>query len=408
MKLSKREKVLIGILVVASLFYGVNKYVISAAYGKITTLKTEKDNLTATLQKINQVKETRASQNEEFQKLVDEINSDSKSLFPELKYDKITIILDEMLEESNLICDSITFSDIVMESVQVPVKEEKIEDSEINKLVKQYLALLEKTNDGNVDGEVVVPKENQSSSNSSRTSVDSQAKPSRLIVTINYRGKYKDLNRFIQELEKYEKLILVDKINIAKVDGDQIGGTIELSMYSVDKPFIDDYFKYNFPKPEGVGDPFSGEGAPPDIEGNSKSEKHIYILAKPTSADVSPLSISKYGDDKSAIISTKSIEDLEIVFTEENGKIYYKYKTSSSSYPTNYSKVGDVLKVEGKDIIVEAISTLRNSVQDLSQVNVTIINNTSKTVRLKVTSDDKSRPRIVLASKKGNVLEERK
>lgn len=407
MKLSKREKILIVILIIAVLFYGVNKYVISAVYKNITDLKTERDNLTATLQKINQVKETKSSQTQEFQKLVDEINSDSKPLFPELKYDKVTIILDDILKKSNLICDSINFSDIVMESVEVPQKEEEEKESTINKLVKEYLAILDKTSGNGSNGEVIVPKGNNSSNNNG-TTIDPEAKPGRLIVTINYRGKYKDLNKFIEELEKYEKLILVDKINISKVDGQQIGGTIELSMYSVDKPFIDDYFKYQYPNPEGVGDPFSGQGAPPSLITTSKEEKHIFILAKPTSTDVSPLSISKYGDDKSAITSNKGIEDLQIMFTEEKGNLYYKYKTSSSSYPTNYSKTGEVLKVEGKDIVIEAISTIRNSQQDLSQVNLTIENNTSKTVKLKITSDDKARPRIVLASKKGNVLEERK
>lgn len=397
MKISKREMILIGILLLVSTFYLVNKYVITTFSGELKALQIQKDNLTAQLQKINEIKSTTNYEKDTLEKQVDEINEGTKRLFPELKYDKITVILNEMFTESYLICESMTFSDVTSVNLQQSsAKPSEVKENSINKLVEDY----HKVTDEN--------KERTSEKNKTTAVNSTNAEVSKLSVTLNFRGKYNELTTLIKTLESYEKLILINNITITSSDKGQVGGVLNIDLFAIPKPFEDNYFKHNYSKPTGIGNPFTGEGSATIIS-EPTNTTHFSLSSKPSSSDLPSFSLMKVGNEKSSIsTSSNGVENVEITFTEQNGKIYYKYKTASTAYPKNYSSNGELLEVNGNDIVIEANSMLRNSTQDLSQVSLTINNSTKKSVKLIITNDDPNRPRILLNSKNGEVTEERK
>jgi len=397
MKISKREMILIGILLIVSSFYLVNKYVISSFSGELKALQIQKDNLTAQLQKVNEIKSTTNSEKDNLEKQVNEINEGTKRLFPELKYDKITVILNEMFIDSNLLCESMTFSDVTSVNLQQSsTQPTEGNENNINKLVEDYLKVTD-SNKETTDGKKEVTAVNSTN-----------AEVSKLSVTLNFRGKYDELTALIKALESYEKLILINNITISSSEKGQVGGVLNIDLFAIPKPFEDNYFKHNYSKPTGIGNPFTGEGSAAIIS-QPTNTTHFSLSAKPSSSDLPSFSLIKVGNEKSSIsTSSNGVENVEITFTDENGKIYYKYKTASIAYPKNYSSKGELLEVNGDDIVIEANSVLRNSTQDLSQVSLTINNSTKKLVKLIVTNDDLNRPRILLNSKKGEVVEERK
>lgn len=397
MKISRRELILIGILLLVSSFYLVNKYVITTFSGELKALQIHKDNLTAQLQKVNEIKSTTNSEKDNLGKQVDEINEGTKKLFPELKYDKITVILNEMFTESNLLCESMTFSDVTFVNLQEPTAQPtEGKENNLNKLVEDYLKVTEANKEG-------------ASDKNKTTAVNStNAEVSKLSVTLNFRGKYNELTALIKALESYEKLILINNITISSSEKGQVGGVMNIDLFAIPKPFEDNYFKHNYSKPTGIGNPFTGEGTTVTISEQTDAAQ-FSLSAKPSSSDLPSFSLMKVGNEKSTIsTSSNGVEKVEITFTEQNGKIYYKYKTASTAYPKNYSSKGELLEVNGSHIVIEANSMLRNSTQDLSQVSLTINNLTKKSVKLIVTNDDSNRPRVLLSSKKGEVIEERK
>jgi type IV pilus assembly protein PilO len=397
MKISKREMILIGILLLVSTFYLVNKYVINSFNGELKALQTQKDNLTAQLQKINEIKSTTSSEKDTLEKQVDEINDSTKKLFPELKYDKITVILNQMFTASNLLCESMTFSDVTSVNLQEPAAQtSESKENDINKLVDDYFKVVGSNNESNSE------KKETTAINTSKAEI------SKLSVTLSFRGKYSELTNFIKALEDYEKFMIINNITIASSEKGQVGGVLNLDLYAIPKPFEDSYFKHNYSKPSGIGNPFTGEGTAASSTEVSQSN-HFLLTAKPSSSDLPAFSLIKVGNEKSAITSNgNGVENVEITFTEEQGKIYYKYKNGTKTYPSNYSGKGEVLVVDGDSIIITANSIIRNSNQDLSGVSLTINNNTKKIVKLMIINDDAKRPRILLASKKGEVIENRK
>ena len=116
MKVTKREQMLLGALLIVLLGYCFYNFVYTKQNQKITELKASRDTYS---QKWEQVKAKIASKdkkNEQYKILNAKILSKTDMLFPSIKQEEIIVILDKMIKESNLQADVLGFSEVSSEN----------------------------------------------------------------------------------------------------------------------------------------------------------------------------------------------------------------------------------------------------------------------------------------------------
>ncbi|GCD12277.1 hypothetical protein Ctaglu_39000 [Clostridium tagluense] len=410
--------------------YGFYKFVYTNQNGKITELKISRDTYS---QKWEQVKAKIASKdkkNEEYKILNAKIFSKTDMLFPSIEQEKIIMVLDKMIKDSNLQADVLGFSEVNSEDTAKSTS--KIEGSstkagdknkkaanELDKLVSDFNGTnkkddnSEKTKDSKVQASTTnTEKSTAKADNSKYIGVY------KMQVTLNFKGTYDELISFIEQVEKYEKKIIVSNINLAAGEGSGLSGNLILEFYGVPKINSNDNFKWDYKEPSGKGNPFVGVsiGAVNSetasiikAAGKSISSFDFEMTAKPSSSDLPTVILGKVKDtNRSTYVygDNDGIEEVKINLVENSGKYYFKYNTSSNVYPTS-NNIGEEFSPIGDSINLIIYSNKRNSKEDLSGVNLKISNGTSKKVFVKILGDDKERPRVNVIPEKGEVNQER-
>ncbi|MBW9155238.1 hypothetical protein [Clostridium tagluense] len=430
MKVTRREQMLLGVLLIMLLGYGFYKFVYTNQNGKITELKISRDTYS---QKWEQVKAKIASKdkkNQEYKILNAEIFSKTDMLFPSIEQEKIIMVLDKMIKDSNLQADVLGFSEVNSEDTGKSTS--KIEGSstkagdknkkaanELDKLVSGFNgtnkkdANSEKTKDSKVES-------NTTNNDKAITKADNSKSIGayKMQVTLNFKGTYDELISFIEQVEKYEKKIIVSNINIAASEGSDVSGNLILEFYGVPKINGNDNFKWDYKRPNGKGNPFvGGSSGVANTEATSivkVAEKNLTafdfeMTAKPSSSDLPTVIIGKAKDtNRSTYVygDNDGVEEVKINLIENSGKYYFKYNTSSNVYPIS-NNIGEEFSPTGDSINLIIYATKRNSKEDLSGVNLKISNGTKKKVFVKILGDDKERPRVDVIAEKGEVNQER-
>ncbi|MCB2298709.1 hypothetical protein [Clostridium tagluense] len=423
MKVTKREQMLLGVLLIMLLCYGFYKFVYTKQNQKITQLKTSRDTYS---QKWEQVKAKIASKdkkNQEYKILNAKILSKTDMLFPSIEQEKIIMVLDKMIKDSKLQANILGFSEVSSENTSEDKSKtesttakagdkNKNVVNELDKLVSDFNATIKK--DENSE------KTNTINTNKAITKTDNSKSIGayKMQVTLNFKGIYEELISFIEQVEKYEKKIIVSNINLAAGEGSDVSGNIILEFYGVPKINGNDNFKWDYKRPNGKGNPFvGGSSGALNIETAlvaKVAEKNtatfdFEMTAKPTSSDLPTVILGKSKDtNRSTYVygDNDGIEEVKINLIENAGKYYFKYNTSSNVYPTS-NNIGQEFSPTGDSINLIIYSTKRNSKEDLSGVNLKISNGTKKKVFVKILGDDKERPRVNVIPEKGEVNQER-
>ncbi|PYG85641.1 type IV pilus assembly protein PilO [Ruminiclostridium sufflavum DSM 19573] len=107
-----------------------------------------------------------------------------------------------------------------------------------------------------------------------------------------------------------------------------------------------------------------------------------------------------YGD-------SKGIENAEIFIEEKAGRYYCKFKTDHEAYPDKgYSQTFEFIPQE-KSLRLVVLSSRRNGNEDKAGVNISIINNTSRTLNYLIKYDDEKSPRVKIGKTTGSVRNEK-
>jgi len=411
MKLSTREKIMLIVLGLMLIIGGYYKFILSPQITKLKNTKQEVIDKKAEVERVKLEISENSPIYKEFKIINAKIKSMTKPLFPSINQEKIIVILDDILEKSNLEGNSITFSDIDVNEINIEKEEEKDNNYLIKNLLEEYKGKKKEKKDEDSDEN---KEENQDSQ-------ENKKETEKMTATIIYKGKYKELITFLDEIEKYDKKILVNNIKISKPkqsntdeegivnDRNSIKGSIALDFYSIPKIHEQDeeYLKWDFDNGYGKDDPFVPFSGYSEYNKNNKIVNNDFIMTvKPISSDLPTVILGRAMDKlgRSYVYAdNQTFENVEFQLIQVDKKYYYKYKTQREAYPKDYENDMIQFDPHGTTVNLNIISNKRNSDEDNSGVNLSLINKTNLKLNVKVDYEDTKNPRVKVVNKLGNV-----
>lgn len=427
MKLSKREQTLVGGLCCCAMLFAYYNFIFSPQMKIQNELneKVKKNN-----EIISQIKDDIKNKDtilKQIKILNTKIDNEGKNLFPDLKQDRIIVILDGMIKNSGIVSESISFDEIKVSNIIIPKDDTKDETFKLKELESTYKGIestvkpLAENKDNVFTDNTNTVKEKQGTGETA-SQVDASKGVYLMKSTISWSGSYEQIYKFIQEIEKSDKKIIVEGIafgterrdimqdgkgRIASVHGEKNIGEIRLAFYGVPKIVEQDkaYFDWEFNNGYGKNNPFLefSDYTKPQAQIEKKENRGLGDFAmtvKPTSSDLPTVMMGRYGDsDNRTYVYGDSDGVLASSFqlTQKGQKYYVSYAIAGEQYPaTEYTP-------KSSDVTLDIMSSIRNGANDKSGVSVSIDNKTDLTLNVNIIGDDKSKPRVKIARKSGNV-----
>lgn len=402
MKVSKREKFLLGVLVLIIICTAYYKLVYERQYAKLQEIKQEESELNKKYNEMLSNINTITKNKSDIKILKDSIGSKSMLLYPKIYQDRIIIELNKLLNDAG-IKGSLTFSEVTVSPIEAyfsevadtkeqPSLEQVVEESSKEKTKEDVGEKLEETKELGED-QATKRDEGESTGN----------KVEQMKVSVSFNGTYKNVAKFVKLISEYERILAMPNINITASGNDEVSGTLDLEFYSIPKinPYEDSkYLKWTFDEEYGKENPFLEGSQSSMASRTSEGNNYVLIMAlKGVNSDLPSLTLGKENDltRESYIYNDENKKvDVEIEVNKEGGKYYIKYKTEKSSYPSDYSKNGIELRnVDEENINIAIYSSKRIGIDDKVGANIKVINNANdKKVSLTIIDDDKTSPRV--------------
>lgn len=402
MKVSKREKFLLGVLVLIIICTAYYKLVYERQYAKLQEIKQEESELNKKYNEMLSNINTITKNKSDIKILKDSIGSKSMLLYPKIYQDRIIIELNKLLNDAG-IKGSLTFSEVTVSPIEAyfsevadtkeqPSLEQVVEESNKEKTKEDVEEKLEETKDL---GEEQATKSDKGESTGNKVE--------QMKVSVSFNGTYKNVAKFVKLISEYERILAMPNINITASGNDEVSGTLDLEFYSIPKinPYEDSkYLKWTFDEEYGKENPFLEGSQSSTLSTTSEEKNYAVVMAlKGVNSDLPSLTLGRENDltRESYIYNDENKKvDVEIQVNKEGDKYYIKYKTENSSYPSDYSKNGIELRnVDEKNINIAIYSSKRIGIDDKVGANIKIINNANdKKVSLTIIDDDKTSPRV--------------
>lgn len=392
MKISKKEKnalIIVGAVIIGIAYYYLVFEVQSEKNEQLenqrTTLQSDYDAKTAKIANLPKLESNNKN-------LYSDLCIRTMGYYPTILQEKIILELDDFMAK-NGVKGSINFGKEEVKTV------EKIGAPYIGKS-NGALGELADSITGNAK------EDDYSDPDTGDSSVDCQ----QMTVDIDFADTtYDSLKKFIVALEGYDRKITINKMDSKVETNGNLSGTISLEFYGVAKldASKDEYLNWTIKNVYGKEKLFSNGLASGAYntsieEQASKTDVNDFaMILRAPSSDMPTLTMGKTKDTsrESYLYSDKKdSETVTIEFTEQNGTLYYKYKTSSDFYPKNNDGVGVEFKPLSDNIVFEILSEARIGSDDKEVVNINFVNNTNKVVSVVVKNDDSSNPRVNITS----------
>ena len=403
MKVSKREKILLGVLILVIICTAYYKLVYQKHYAKLQDIKQEEIALNEKYNDMVTNINTITKNKENIKILNHNISSKSRALYPKIYQDRIILEINNLLNQAG-IKGSLTFSEVAISPIEtyfLASEEEKIEPS-LEQVAEE--ANKEKTK-GDMEEKLEKTKELGEEQGSKKDQGDGELKETlveQMKVSISFNGSYKDVTKFIKLISEYERLLAMPNINLTASGNDQVSGTLDLEFYSIPKinsTEDTEYLKWPFDEKYGKENPFLEGNQSSSTSKANKENKYLLIMSlKSVNSDLPSITLGKENDlTKETYIYSDENEkiDVEIQVNEDGGKYYLKYKNQKYSYPSEYSNNGIELKnMDADSMNIGIYSSSRIDINDKVGANIKVINDTNKKISLTIIDDDKTNPRV--------------
>lgn len=435
MKISNKEKIMLcvlGSIIVGFLYYQYGYLSqVNQIEEKIKTESEIKQKYDTAINTINSMEIKKS----DIKILNAKINDEILPFYPTISQEQIIIELDKLLKDSGL-TGEITFQPIVSNSVENSKKEQKsLPESSIQGIVDNYSRIIndtertQKSSDTSVNAHVNNQTNNtDDSSNSNESSKKDDKKNTVQYVKceVKFEGNYENVDKLLNIIGQNEKKIVVNSIKLSSDTSRGIKGTLNLEFYSVPKinNELESYLKWDLNNTYGKSIPFAiGTGSAASnalgTEGNmgtsstqDKNEQENVAISdfiasiKPTASDLPTLMMGKAKDTLRTTYvyaDSNSVENVEMILTQDGDKYYYKYKTSRATFPENYDGIGAEFIPASKNIVLDILSENRINGNDNSGIKLKIVNKTNKALDINVSGDDPSNPRVVVDGAGSNI-----
>ncbi len=224
-------------------------------------------------------------------------------------------------------------------------------------------------------------------------------------ITFSYEASYDNLKKLIDYINTYDSKCSIGSVTIAySAENDVAAGSITMNTYAVitsesTEPEV------NIEMPVGNENIFKASSvfysdSTPETGDYIVQDNDVYVQLVQPQANIASVSVQVTGSTDKPVTSNKNdAENVEIVFSGTEGNYTVAYKVGNTSYPArNYN---DGVSFDAGDTIdVLVASSVRADANDKVTANVTLVNNTDKTVNIKVL-DDADAKRFNVVSKTG-------
>ena len=236
-------------------------------------------------------------------------------------------------------------------------------------------------------------------------------------VSMNFEAGYKEFKKMVDYINNYEYegkkcKYKIDTINATyNSEADLVVGSIGVAFYALtgeDRIFtgIDPANKLF-----GTTNIFHSDIFNPIINGQENGENIIsdydlYLTLQSSESDVAALTLGIKNDQsgRSEIVDEdNSAKDVEIRVMGMNGEYKVAYKVGNNTYPVDSYTEGESFVV-GELLSMLVISSERTSIDDSSAANVSIFNESDKTLEIKIINEDESNPRFNVKYKEGDII----
>ncbi len=417
MKLSKREKLMILILVGSIIIFSYYKFLYEPQRQRIVELQSHVVELEKNKLQSMELLSDNNSIYTDYKILNSQVAVAEKSFHPSIIQEKIILQLDGIINSTNLNVISLSFTEPEKKEIK-EIEGKKEEQSLLDEYSNIYNDLSNEINGGKD-----VSKESKEDINRENQKI---VKVDKMTVNIVFQeNDYNEVMNFLTQLELQEKRIVIDNIAI-QMEENQLSGIIALDYYSIpkiikeDEGYNDWYIYGNY----GVEDPFtyfegydtnretssSNNDTTYDNETTEKVDQEVfdfYMGLRSITADLPTVVIGKQNDvyGKSYIYGdNQGIEKVEFKFVKKEGNYYYSYRTQIQSLPHNYEEEMLPFTPRGENIVLSIMSSLRKEKSDASGVYLSLINDTDLKLIIDVDKDDPTKPRINIAKKQGNIV----
>ncbi|MGL5379675.1 hypothetical protein [Clostridium sp.] len=406
MEMSKREKTLLGVLGVVLICVVYYQFIYTNQVKKVEKLTTERNEIEYNYNEVVKTINNIEKRKEEIKILNAKVLDKSNIFYPELIQEKIILELDSLLSGS-LLKGSLNFSNISIQPIEILKSEQVIKgESSFKPLVDAYEN--NKTKNENI---------NNSSTNAvdkSESDVDkdlieaTQETVQQLQVTLNFNGTYEALKTFIKRVERNGSKIVINNLTVGQNTLIDVSGSMVLEFYAVPKivESYDDYLEWTLKNTYGKDTPFSTSPAKERTVSSQDNSSDFVMMVKSLSSDLPTITLGRKKDEtrESYIYSdSSSVQDVEVLLTEKDGKYYCKYRVGNSKHPSEYTSLGEVFNPNSENILIEITSEARINDKDATGAKVKILNDTNKLVDVVIKSDDKDKPRVSIIAE-GNPI----
>lgn len=397
MNISNKEKNLL--IVVVAILLGVLYYcfVYTSQVESIDTKKKELAEIQEKYEKAKSDIDTLESRKQKVEEKVTTSITKTSMLYPTLIQENIQLEINKIIKDCELEVDY-GFSPIKVEELQylTPMPEMlpfTVFQPSVNSVKNQVLVEAQ-TDEEKVGATVGVTCEHYT-------------------VTLKIK-KATDANlvKFLQTLEDSERMITVTNMALAPKTEDELEGTLTFEFYGVPKLASskedESYLEWTLKNIYGKDRIFSTGAASGSIEDkNKKGQNDFVAMLKSPASEMNTFSMGRANDKVTATYiynDSSDVIDVNLTITEVDGKLYFKYSTPTSNYPTTGSEYGEEFTPNDKDIRFEVISEARTGTDDTSGINLHIVNNTAdRKIIVKKTDDDSTNPRINVTQEGGTV-----
>ncbi len=404
MKLSKREKILISILLIVIAGYFGYKYIPFDNIFKLDKLEAEYSQKKATYEAMSQNIVSTAAFEEKKQALVDEINK--TNILSDLQQEQLIVFLNTYLSSKNVNANNISFTELSVIPMTTAVA------AKLPKPISSLEAMMNEINNGKASTENKAVENNKTEGNTSAdTNADTNQAPQNnnaasqdgltvrtMSANVGFESTYEDMISFIDAIQNSPIDISIVNINTVTAENGLLQGTMALNFYSAPKPegYVEENTDWMWKDlvQSGKSNPFKLEGGTA-FTGTVGNKFDFYLSLKPESSDLPTVIVGK-AEDKNRLTyvyaDSNTMENVSMQFKKENDKYYYRYSTKNGKFPNDGSWL-DFTPV-GSSISVKVYSSKRNSKADSAGANINIENNSGLKLLFEIEGDDKENPRV--------------
>ncbi|NJD01351.1 MAG: hypothetical protein FIA99_01840 [Ruminiclostridium sp.] len=257
MKISNREKVLLGILAAIALL-AISYYVIfKPQLEKIDKFTQESAELKLQVQKT----ETEIASIPLLETMITELEKSleekTEKFYPEILQDRIIIIIDDLIKKAQVDSPSSAYSQIAIAQIQktsifqpkkFPAKE----------LVDEYIASKGGQDQEKPEGNSQAADQTKSSGKAAGTEAQ-PADVQSISVTLQFEGSYDQAIRLIKEVEALKRTIVIpDLALVYGAENNLLTGSIRINFYALPKISVQDgkYLEWPYNNKYGKTNPF--------------------------------------------------------------------------------------------------------------------------------------------------------